>query len=361
MSRYDLEDRELSRLLGDLPSYRLTQLKHGLYEEFQEIEDLTVFPKSLRARLRAEDELKHSLELVSEQVADRGETRKWLFRLHDDASIETVLMHYRHHTTVCISSQAGCAMACTFCATGHGGYTRQLSTGEIIEQVIFAARSARADGRRLDHVVYMGMGEPFANFERVWRSVERIVDDIGLGARHITLSTVGLVPQIRLLADRPLQVNLAVSLHAANDELRSRLVPINRRYPIRMLIESLEEYFAKTHRRISFEWALIAGVNDTAKDIAELAAIAFPLYAHVNLIPLNPIRTDEPTSMTGSSPERVTAFAEGLRELGINATVRQTRGRSIDAACGQLASTNRVTLNPTNAQRSEGPDRAPFR
>lgn len=344
MSRYDLEDRELQEILVDQPSYRVAQLKQGLYEQLCEPDELTVFPKSLREQLSALDALSPALEMVTEQVADRGQTIKWLFRLDDGAAIETVLMHYRNHTTVCVSSQVGCAMACSFCATGHAGYTRHLSTGEIVEQVVRAARAARASGRRLDHVVFMGMGEPFANFDRVWRSVERIVGDLGLAARHVTLSTVGLVPQIKLLADKALQVNLAVSLHAANNELRSELVPMNKRYSIEVLVKSLEEYFDKTHRRISFEWALIAGVNDSARDIAELASIANPLRAHVNLIPLNPIMTDEPFAMTGSSPERVEDFAEGLRELGVNVTVRRTRGRSIDAACGQLANTSRIEL-----------------
>jgi len=235
-------------------------------------------------------------------------------------------------------------MACSFCATGHAGYSRQLTTGEIVEQVVRASRAARTAGRRLDHVVYMGMGEPLANFNNVWRSVERIIGDMGLGARHVTLSTVGIVPQIKSLALKPLQVNLAVSLHAANNGLRSELVPVNRRYPIEMLVSSLEDYVARTHRRISFEWALIAGVNDSARDVAELAAISYPLKAHVNLIPLNPITPDEPFSMRGSSPEQVERFAGGLRELGINVTIRRTRGRSIDAACGQLAGKVAVTL-----------------
>ena len=344
MSRYDLEDQDLERLLVDQPRYRLGQLKRALYEELLEIDDLSVFPKALRQRLGDSSELASALVPIKEQVADRGQTIKWLFELQDGAAIETVLMHYRKHTTVCISSQAGCAMACTFCATGHAGYTRQLSTGEIVEQVVRASRAARASGRRLDHIVFMGMGEPFANFKNVWRAVERFTSDMGLSARHITLSTVGIVPQINLLADKALQVNLAVSLHAANNDLRSELVPINRRYPIEVLVRSLEDYVEKTHRRISFEWALIAGVNDSARDVAELAAIAYPLKAHVNLIPLNPIAPDEPSSMNGSSPEQVERFADGLRDLGVNATVRRTRGRSIDAACGQLAGKTTVTL-----------------
>ncbi len=337
MSRYDLEDADLELLLEGQQRYRVAQLKKALYEDLIDVADLSVFPKALRERIGNAPELASALDPISQQVADRGQTMKWLFRLQDGAAIESVLMHYRKHTTVCISSQAGCAMACSFCATGRSGYTRQLSVGEIVEQVVRAAMAARTSGRRLDHVVFMGMGEPFANFNNVWRAVERITGDMGLGARHVTLSTVGLVPQINQLADKALQVNLAVSLHAANDDLRSELVPINRRYPIGTLVRSLEHYVERTHRRITFEWALIAGVNDSARDVAELASIAFPLKAHVNLIPLNPIDTDDLSSMQGSSPEQVERFAGGLGDLGINTTVRRTRGRSIDAACGQLA------------------------
>ena len=345
MSRYDLEEQDFERILSGQPGYRIAQLKRALFEELTEIDDLSVFPKDLRHRLRDSVDLKYALSPVSEQVADQGLTTKWLYALHDGVAVETVLMHYRKHSTVCVSSQAGCAMACSFCATGKAGYSRQLSTGEIVEQVVRASRAARAQRRRLDHVVFMGMGEPFANFKHVWRAIERFTEDMGLGARHITVSTVGIVPQIRLLAEKPLQINLAVSLHAANNQLRSSLVPVNRRYPIEMLVASLEDYMEKTHRRISFEWALIENVNDSARDVAELAAIAFPLKAHVNLIPLNPIGANSSDAMNGSSPETVEYFADGLRNLGVNVTVRRTRGRSIAAACGQLAGTTAVDLS----------------
>lgn len=349
MSRFDLDDADLATLLTDMPAYRVAQLKRGLYEELRDLNDISVLPKTIRSHLDALPELGLALNLLDEQIADRGTTRKWLFGLHDGALIETVLMRYERRTTVCVSSQAGCAMACSFCATGQNGYSRHLTTGEIVEQVIRAAQAAKLDSQRLDHVVFMGMGEPFANFDRVWRAVERIVSDIGIGARHVTLSTVGLVPQIRQLAGKRLQVNLAVSLHAANDDLRSELVPINRRYPIATLVHALEEYVERTRRRVSFEWALIDSVNDSPRDVTELAAIALPLRAHVNLIPLNPIRANEGFSMSGSSPQRVDAFARELANLGVNATIRRTRGRSIDAACGQLAGGARqeVLLSPT--------------
>jgi 23S rRNA (adenine2503-C2)-methyltransferase len=232
-------------------------------------------------------------------------------------------------------------MACGFCATGQAGFDRNLSSGEIVEQVVRAAQSARTTDRRLSNVVFMGMGEPLANYDRVWSAVRRLHDDVGISARHLTLSTVGIVPGIRRLAIEDLPVNLAVSLHAANDTLRDELVPINKRYPIAALVEACEEYLAATGRRLSFEWALIAGVNDRDRDAAELAGLARSLRAHVNLIPLNPTaQFDTP----GSPMARVREFRALLERLGANATVRQNRGTSIDAACGQLRATA-VTLS----------------
>jgi 23S rRNA (adenine2503-C2)-methyltransferase len=342
MSRYDLDDDAIATILDGQPSFRTKQLIDGLYRQFLEPAEVSNLPKSLRDDLALHPDLATALSPVKESMADGGETVKWLYSLDGGAAVETVLMHHLRHSTVCVSSQAGCAMACTFCATGQAGFTRQLTTGEILEQVIRAARSAKATGRRLDHVVFMGMGEPFANFERVWRAVERIVGDIGLAARHVTISTVGLVPQIRMLAERPLQVNLAVSLHAANNGLRDQLVPINRRYPIEVLVEALESYIDRTHRRISFEWALIDGVNDGQRDVAELAQIAYRLHAHVNVIPLNPTSGGLARGLRGSVPSRIRDFRDGLTALGVNVTVRRTRGREIDAACGQLAGSTAI-------------------
>jgi 23S rRNA (adenine2503-C2)-methyltransferase len=247
-------------------------------------------------------------------------------------------MLYPERATVCVSSQAGCAMGCGFCATGQAGFTRHLTTGEIVEQVVRAARRARDGGRRVSNVVFMGMGEPLANEPAVWAAVERLHDDLGLSARHLTVSTVGIVPGIKRLAARGLPVTLAVSLHAANDALRDELVPINRRYPLDELVEACADFVAVKGRRLSFEWALIDGVNDRPADAAELAALCRRLRpaAHVNLIPLNPT-PGWPT--TGTPPDRVAAFRDRLRALGINATVRRNRGTDIDAACGQLAAT----------------------
>ena len=264
-------------------------------------------------------------------MSDRGGTVKWLWRLGDGSAVETVLMRYPDRATVCVSSQAGCAMACSFCATGQAGFTRHLSTGEIVEQVV---RARRASPTRVGNVVFMGMGEPMANYEAVWAAVERLHGDLGLSARHITISTVGVVPGIHRLATEALPVNLAVSLHAANDALRDELVPLNRRYPLARLMAACRAYQGAKGRRLSFEWALIDGVNDRPTDSRELAALALPLAAHVNLIPLNPTPG---YAARGTPAAGVAAFRDRLRAAGVNATVRRNRGTSIDAACGQLA------------------------
>jgi 23S rRNA (adenine2503-C2)-methyltransferase len=330
--RYQVDAETLGRLLVDEPAYRVGQVWDGLYRRLLHPEEMTDLPKGLRRRLGAE--LPSALVAESEQDSDDGETHKWLWRLHDGAQIETVLMHYRDRSTVCVSSQAGCAMACSFCATGQGGFERNLNVGEIVEQVVVAARQARP--RRLSNVVFMGMGEPLANYERMWGAVRRLHDDLCLSARHLTVSTIGVVPGIDRLAGENLPVNLAVSLHAANDGDRDQLVPLNRRYPLAAVVAACERYVAASGRRLSFEWALIDGVNDRPAHAGELADIALPLRAHVNLIPLNPT----PGFATpGTPPAGVDAFRRRLVALGVNATVRRNRGTSIDAACGQLRST----------------------
>jgi 23S rRNA (adenine2503-C2)-methyltransferase len=267
---------------------------------------------------------------------------KWLWSLVDGTRVETVLMHYAERSTVCVSSQAGCAMGCTFCATGQAGFDRQLTAGEIVEQVVRAGRRARDDGRRLSNVVFMGMGEPLANYEPTWAAVERLHADLGLSARHITVSTVGIVPGIRRLATEALPVNLAVSLHAADDELRDELVPINKRYPLSTLMDACAGYLLAKGRRLSFEWALIDGVNDRAVDVRNLVdrARSLPLPAHVNLIPLNPTPG---YAVRGTPSSRVREFCAELRLAGVNATVRRTRGTEIDAACGQLRAEHAIT------------------
>ena len=275
---------QLAVVLDGEPAYRVRQVWDGLHLRVQRPQEMTELPAALRATLDAA--LPPALEQFAEQSADDGETTKWLWALQDGARVETVLMRYPDRVTVCVSTQAGCAMACQFCATGQAGFQRQLTQGEIVEQVAVAMRAARP--RRVSNIVFMGMGEPLANYDRVWGAVERLHGDMGLSARHLTLSTVGIVPGIRRLAAETLPVNLAVSLHAANDSLRDELVPINRRYPLAVLADACAEYVAASGRRLSIEWAMIDGVNDRPSDATELAAFARPLGAHVNLIPLNP-------------------------------------------------------------------------
>jgi 23S rRNA (adenine2503-C2)-methyltransferase len=348
LSRYDHDRVALAHLLASEPTYRVDQVWEGLHRQGREPSELTNISKALRARLDAE--LPAALTIADERSSDGGETTKWLFSLHDGRAVETVLMHYRDRTTACVSSQAGCAMACSFCATGQGGFDRHLSTGEIVEQVVRASRRAADTGRRLSNVVFMGMGEPFANYDRVWPAVERLHADLGLSARHLTLSTVGVIPGIRRLATEALPVNLAVSLHAANDKLRDELVPLNKRYPLAELADACAAYLAARNRRLSFEWALIDGVNDRPSDAQELAAYARELRAHVNLIPLNPTPG---YAVLGTPPEGVRAFRDTLTQLGVNATVRRTRGRDIDAACGQL----RAAHVQLKARPSKSPER----
>ena len=333
-TRFDLDEDALAAILGSEPGYRARQLRRGLLEG-REPTELTDLPKALRARLADEPALQPALGLVHEAVAADGETVKWLWEVGPGGPrIETVLMHYPDRTTVCVSSQAGCAMACSFCATGQLGFERNLSSGEIVEQVVRARSAAAAAGRRLGNVVFMGMGEPLANYGATWAAIERLHGDVGISARHLTVSTVGIVPGILRLAEERLPVNLAVSLHAANDALRDSMVPVNRRYPLAALIGACQAWVASRNRRLSFEWALIDGVNDRPTDATQLAALARPLAAHVNLIPLNPT----PGYLTrGTPPLGVRNFRDRLVAAGVNATVRRNRGTDIGAACGQLA------------------------
>ncbi len=337
-STYDLSPEGIAEILAGEPPYRVRQVWEGLHRRARRVREMTELPRALRERL--EDALPAGLDEIACRSADGGDTVKWLFGLADGRRVETVLMVYPDRVTVCVSTQAGCAMGCAFCATGQRGFERHLSAGEIVEQVVVAMRAARP--RRLSHVVFMGMGEPLANYAGTWAAIERIHDELGISARHLTLSTVGLVPGIRRLAKASLPVNLALSLHAANDELRGRLVPMNRRYPIAALADACAQYVAASGRRLSIEWALIDGTNDRPSDMVELAAFARPLGAHVNLIPLNPTPG---YALRGSPARRVADARDLLVRLGVNATVRATRGVEIDAACGQLAAHARGLLS----------------
>ncbi len=349
---YDLTYQQLTDLLtgwGE-PRFRADQVWRWLYRSrvaaFEAMENL---PGRLRARLAAETDV-HLLTPLAEQVSANGQTRKVLFRLRDGNTIESVLMSYRQRRTACLSTQVGCGLGCVFCATGQGGLVRNLSAGEIVAQAIHFAREVDRARRGLagqpgvnvpdsehplTHIVLMGMGEPLANYEATWQAIETLTDarGYGLGARRITLSTVGLVPGIRRLAQESLPINLAVSLHAPDDELRNRLVPVNQRYPLRELLAAVREYIEKTGRRVSFEYALIAGVNDSPAQARRLAEQLRGLLCHVNVIPLNPT----PGSPYRPSPrERVYAFCTELEAAGIPTTVRMRRGIDIEAGCGQL-------------------------
>lgn len=333
---YLTEPELLGALLPGEPPYRADQLREWLYEHpVLDVKNMTSLPASIRNGL-VDSLWPFTVEI--EQSADDGTTRKWLFRAPDGAAIEAVLMGYPRRTTLCISSQVGCALGCTFCATGQFGFERHLEAGEIVAQVAYAKAFLAAGGMtgcpdRLTNVVFMGMGEPLANYSHARESIRRMIEHMGLSARAITVSTVGVVPGMRRLAAEPWPVNLAVSLHAADDELRSRIVPINKRYPLKEVEEAAAAFFKAKHRRVSIEWTMIDGVNDSRDQAIKLAAIALRLHAHVNLIALNPtpLTPDRPTPF-----QRISEFLGTLRSLGVNATLRDTRGQDIDAACGQL-------------------------
>ncbi len=333
---YLTEPEALGELLEGEPSYRVDQLRDWLYRTpVLDAADMTNLPLHLRETIGPR---LWPFQVEMEQSADGGTTRKWLFRATDGAAIEAVLMGYSRRSTLCISSQAGCALGCTFCATGQFGFERHLEPGEIVAQVAYAQAFLRQIGMpgvpdHLTNVVFMGMGEPLANFDRVREALRRMIEIMGISARSITVSTVGMVPGIRRLAEEPWPVYLAISLHAADDELRTSLVPINKRYPIAELEKAAWEYFEKKGRRLSIEWTMMDGVNDTLDQADKLAAIANRLRAHVNLIALNPTPLSEAQA---SSQLHIEEFARALEKRGVNVTIRDTRGRDIDAACGQL-------------------------
>ena len=344
---YLIAPEELATLLPGEPSYRVDQLREWLYRRpvFSSGE-MTNLPTELR------DRLDHGLwpfACEAERVGDGGKTVKWLFRTPDGVAIESVLMGYPGRATLCISSQAGCALGCTFCATGQFGFDRHLEPGEIVAQVAWAQAHLRENGLpgapdHLTNLVFMGMGEPLANYDRVREAIRRIIDIMGMSARSLTVSTVGVVPGIKKLADEPWPMNLAVSLHASDDATRTKLVPLNRRYPLAAVEAAAAYFFEKKGRRISIEWTMIDGVNDSAEQARGLVPIAGRLRAHVNLIALNPT----PLTSDTASP-RIGAFARVLAEGGINVTIRDTRGQDIDGACGQLravAITSRTVDRP---------------
>jgi 23S rRNA (adenine2503-C2)-methyltransferase len=337
-SIYDLNLNELETAIQswEQPAYRAKQVWQGIYQHlWSQPEQFTTLPKPLRDRLFQEFSFVNLHPEITLQSRDQ-ETTKVLLRMPDRQAIETVLMRYSERRTLCISTQAGCAMGCVFCATGQMGFKRHLTSGEIVEQVLFFARQLKEQGERVTNVVVMGMGEPFHNYNNTLAAVDRLNDPEGfnLGARHFTISTVGIVPMIQRFAKEKRQVNLAISLHAANDVARSALLPVNRKYPMEMLLDACREYVDQTHRRITFEWALIRDVNDTPQVAAELAHRLKGLLCHVNVIPLNPTQKYPGHATTR---ERAEAFKTVLEEKGIPCTIRIRRGIDIQAGCGQLA------------------------
>ncbi len=343
-SLYDLSWPELERFVESAggPRYRARQVWEWAYHRFvASYDEMTNVPVALRARLSEELPFP-DLHVVTEITADDNLTRKRLIRLADGKLIETVLMLYdprsdsRGRATVCVSSQAGCAMGCVFCATGQAGFERNLTSGEIIGQIIGFARSqAQSGGHALTNVVFMGMGEPMANYRNVWRAVETLNNPAGMrmAARHITISTVGLVPGIRRLADESLQVGLAVSLHAPDEPLRERLIPTAHRFPLPDIIAACRDYIAKTHRRVTFEYCLMAGVNDSVEQSRALADLLHGMICHVNIIPVNPTAD---ASIRRPDRARTLAFQRTLASRGVPCTVRVEKGVEISAACGQL-------------------------
>ena len=329
------ERREAVAALGEKP-FRAEQLSRH-YFAGHAAGQMTDLAPAVRERL-AGDLLPPLLTRVRDVECDDGATVKTLWRGHDGTLVESVLMRYPERTTVCVSSQAGCGMACPFCATGQAGLTRNLSTAEIVDQVVDAAAGEAARGGRVSNVVFMGMGEPMANYNRVLGAVRRMVDPsphgLGMSQRNIVVSTVGLVPAIRRLTDEGLQVTLALSLHAPDDELRDTLVPVNTRWPVKEVLEAALGYTRATGRRLSIEYALIRDVNDQPWRADLLAKRLAGKLVHVNLIPLNPT----PGSEWDASPKPAEQeFVRRLLAAGVNTTVRDTRGREIAGACGQLS------------------------
>jgi len=333
----DLNYEQLQRLLiswGE-PSYRATQIWEWLYRSLvTEYDRMSNLPKSLRERLKQRTRIQ-LLSPIDARTTPDGLTRKVLFSLRDGNTIEAVLMSYERRRTVCISTQVGCAIGCPFCATGASGFIRNLSPGEIIEQVLFFARELAASGQRLTNIVIMGMGEPLHNYAATWQAIRTLTDERGFGIspRRITLSTAGVVPGIRRMSHEGLPVGLAISLHAPDDALRDELVPLNKAFPLHELMRACREYARITGRRVTFEYALIHKINDWPAQAKALAKITRGMPRLINLIPLNP--TAE-CPYRPSKRRRMRAFQRELERYGVRNTIRLSRGVSIQAGCGQL-------------------------
>lgn len=318
------------------PAFRAKQLEDWVFRRpATSFSQMTNLPAALRQKLQDSFNLE-SLTPIKEAASRDGDARKVLFRLHDGKSIESVLLSYDDRLSVCVSTQVGCAIGCPFCATGQQAFERNLSVAEIADQVLYFARRL-SEGQNLTNVVFMGMGEPLANYDATLQAVGVLNSErgFGLGARHMTISTSGLAPQIVRLGKEPLQVGLAVSLHAAEDSLRDELAPINKRYPLKELISACKQYMAAGGRRITFEYTLFDGVNDSLAQARQLAHLLKGLGALVNVIPANPGGSPK---FKAPSPEKVAAFMAELERLAVRATLRARRGTDIVAGCGQLRS-----------------------
>ncbi len=332
----DLKDFTFSELQDYLVSigekkFRGTQIFKWLHLGVTNYDDMTDISKDLRAKLSKESYVS-TLEIERKLVSKIDGTVKYLFKLPDGNCIESVVMRYHHGLTICISSQVGCRMGCRFCASTIGGLYRSLTAGEILNQVIFAQKDL---GERISNIVIMGIGEPLDNYDNIVKFLRNVNDEHGLniGLRHITLSTCGIVPNIKKLADEDMPITLTISLHGPNDDIRESIMPINKKYKIAELMDACKYYFEKTGRRISFEYSLINGVNDSLKNADELAKLIKPLHAHVNLIPVNNV---EERDYKQGTKDEINGFMKRLTDLGINATIRRELGSDISASCGQL-------------------------
>ncbi len=337
LSLIQLEEKLLS--MGE-PKYRAKQIWEGIYHSLiTDFKSASNLSKSLRQKLD-EQFLFNSLTPLAEVNSNDKQTTKILFETRDNRKIETVLMKYDERNTLCISTQSGCAMGCVFCATGQMGFFRSLSAGEIVEQVLHFARQLKLINEKVTNIVFMGMGEPFHNYEATIKAVDLLgdVDGYDMGARRMTISTVGVIPQIMRFADEKRQVNLAVSLHSIDDEIRSNMMPVNKKYPVNDLIKACVYYINQTNRRVSFEWALIDGTNDSVNMARRLANKLRSLLCHVNLIQLNPTNK---YSGKGSSKDTAEKFKDTLEQEGIPCTIRLRRGIDIHAGCGQLATSTK--------------------
>ncbi len=339
LNLYDLSFDGLMKLLQefDQPAFRAKQIWQGIYQSlWTDMSDFSNLPLSLRDRISDQYSLA-GLSLEKELSSSDGQTHKYLYSLADGKAIETVLMAYHDRNTVCISSQVGCAMGCKFCATGNMGFIRNLTTGEIVEQVIKSAVILLSNGEKLTNVVFMGMGEPFHNYQAVQEAIVILndPDGFGMGKRRFTISTVGIVSGIKKLTEERSQINLALSLHAADDQLRSTIVPVNSKYNISTLMRACDEYLEITKRRITIEWALIDGVNDTVEQARKLVDLIKGKLFHVNLIQLNPV---DHYSGKPTQDQNAKDFQNIVEAAGITCTIRLRRGIDIQAGCGQLAS-----------------------